>query len=136
MDNVEKLYQDLIRINSVSGNEYEIAHFIGEEIDMEQCESVVTELDSGKPGKNILLIGHIDTVDFGKGWETDPLVPTVIGDRTYARGAMDMKGGDTAILETLRYYVKHKDEFCGKIIAAFVADEEVLSRGTYQLQSE
>ena len=30
MDNVEKLYQDLIRINSVSGNEYEIAHFIGE----------------------------------------------------------------------------------------------------------
>ena len=88
MDNVEKLYQDLIRINSVSGNEYEIAHFIGEEIermgltphythyrDMEQCESVVTELDSGKPGKNILLIGHIDTVDFGKGWETDPLVP-------------------------------------------------------------
>lgn len=149
MDNVEKLYQDLIRINSVSGNEYEIAHFIGDEIermgltphythyrDMEQCESVVTELDSGKPGKNILLIGHIDTVDFGKGWETDPLVPTVIGDRTYARGAMDMKGGDTAILETLRYYVKHKDEFCGKIIAAFVADEEVLSRGTYQLQSE
>ena len=48
------------------------------------------------------MIGHIDTVDFGKGWETDPLVPTVIGDRTYARGAMDMKGGDTAILETLR----------------------------------
>ncbi len=149
MDRVEKLYQDLIRINSVSGNENEIAHFIGRELEsmgltphythygeMTQSDSVVTVLDSGKPGKNILLIGHIDTVDFGKGWETDPLVPTVVGDRTYGRGAMDMKGGDTAILETLRYYTEHKEEFTGKITAAFVADEEVLSRGTYQVQAE
>ena len=149
MDRVEKLYHDMIKINSVSGNEKELARFIGKELegmglvphythykDMENAESVVTTLDSGKPGKTMLLIGHIDTVDFGKGWETDPLEPTIIGDRTYARGAMDMKGGDTAIIETLRYYVDHKDEFDGKIVAAFVADEEVLSRGTYQLQAE
>lgn len=146
MDRIEKLYQDLIRIKSVSGNEREIAYFIGKEIedmgltpeyhqykDLEQCVSVTTVIDSGKPGKKMLLIGHIDTVDFGEGWDTDPLVPTVVGDRTYARGAMDMKGGVTAILETLRYYNAHKDEFNGQIIGAFVADEEVLSRGTYKL---
>ena len=146
MDRIEKLYQDLIRINSVSGNEKEIACFVGKEIedmglvpeyhqfkDMEQCISVTTVVDSGKPGKTMLLIGHYDTVDFGEGWETDPLVPTVVGDRTYARGAMDMKGGVTAILETLRYYKDHKYEFKGKIVGALVADEEVLSRGTYKL---
>ena len=149
MDKTEKLYHDLIRINSVSGNEKEIVYFIGSKLeemglkphysqykDMENCVSVSTSIDSGKPGKKMLLIGHIDTVAFGEGWETDPLTPTVIGDRTYARGAMDMKGGDTAILETLEYFTQHKDEFTGEIIAAFVADEEVLSRGTYQLASE
>ena len=149
MDKIEKLYQDLIKIRSVSGEEKEIAYFIGKKLeemglephytyykDMENSVSVITKLDSGKPGKKMLLIGHTDTVEFGAGWDTDPLVPTVIGDRTYARGAMDMKGGLTAILETLEYFTQHKDEFTGEIIAAFVADEEVLSRGTYQLVAE
>lgn len=149
MDRIEKLYHDMIRINSVSGNEKEMARFVGNELekmglvpyythykDMENSESVIATLDSGKPGKTMLLIGHIDTVDFGKDWETDPLIPTQVGDRTYGRGAMDMKGGATAIIETARHYVDHKDEFTGKIVVAFVADEEVLSRGTYQLQAE
>lgn len=149
MDRIEKLYHDMIKINSVSGNEKELARFIGKELenmglepyythykDMADSESVVVILDSGTPGKNMLLIGHIDTVDFGKGWDTDPLTPTVVGDRTYARGAMDMKGGLTAIIETMRYYAEHKDALKGKLICAFVADEEVLSRGTFQLKNE
>ncbi|HHX04369.1 MAG TPA: M20 family metallopeptidase [Tissierellia bacterium] len=149
MDKMKTLYHDLIKIDSVSGNEKEIALFIGKKLeemglqphysqykDMENSLSVSTSIDSGKPGKRMLLIGHIDTVAFGDGWDTDPLVPTEVGDRTYARGAMDMKGGVTAILETLEYFVNHKEEFTGTIVAAFVADEEVLSRGTYQLAAE
>ncbi|MDI9472674.1 MAG: M20/M25/M40 family metallo-hydrolase [Tissierellia bacterium] len=149
MEKMQKLYHDLIRINSVSGNEKEIALFIGSKLeemglvprysqykDMENSLSVSTSIDSGKPGKKMLLIGHIDTVAFGEGWDTDPLEPTIVDDRTYARGAMDMKGGLTAVLETLEYFVNHKDEFNGEIVAAFVADEEVLSRGTYQLAAE
>ncbi len=149
MEKMEKLYHDLIRINSVSGNEKEIAYFIGQKLeemglephysqykDMENSITVSTRLDSGRSGKKMLLIGHTDTVAFGEGWDTDPLEPTIVGDRTYARGAMDMKGGITAILETMEYFVNHKDEFDGEIIAAFVADEEVLSRGTYQLAAE
>ena len=72
----------------------------------------------------------------GEGWNTDPFTPTESGDRVYGRGAMDMKGGLAAILETLKYFSQHKDEFTGKIIGCFVADEEVLSHGTYQLISE
>ena len=83
-----------------------------------------------------MLIGHIDTVATGEGWDTDPFTPTEVGDRVYGRGAMDMKGGLAAILETLEYYTQHKDEFTGCIEACFVADEEVLSKGTYQLVEE
>ena len=49
---------------------------------------------------------------------------------------MDMKGGLAAILETLTYYAAHLDEINGKILACFVADEEGLSKGTYQLVAE
>ena len=33
MDKTEKLYHDLIRINSVSGNEKEIVYFIGSKLE-------------------------------------------------------------------------------------------------------
>lgn len=46
------------------------------------------------------------------------------------------KGGLAALLETLTYYASHTDEICGKILACFVADEEGLSKGTYQLVAE
>ena len=47
-----------------------------------------------------------------------------------------MKGGLAAILETLEYYTRHKDEITGRIEACFVSDEEGLSKGTYQLVEE
>ena len=86
--------------------------------------------------KTVLLIGHLDTVDVSDRWKTDPFTPTEIDGKVYGRGAMDMKGGLAAILETLTYYAAHLDEINGKILACFVADEEGLSRGTYQLVAE
>ena len=68
--------------------------------------------------------------------KTDPFTPTEIDGKVYGRGAMDMKGGLAAILETLTYYAAHLDEINGKILACFVADEEGLSKGTYQLVEE
>lgn len=47
-----------------------------------------------------------------------------------------MKGGDAAILSTVEYFSQHRDEFCGRILVAFVSDEEGLSKGTYQLAAE
>lgn len=93
-------------------------------------------LDSGRPGKTVLLIGHLDTVGVSDRWDTDPFVPTEIDGKVYGRGAMDMKGGLAAILETLTYYAAHRDTFRGKILACFVADEEGLSKGSYQLVAE
>ena len=151
MERIIKRWYDMIAINSVEGNEINLADYIDTELQSmglkvqysyfkedadHRSPSLTTEIDSGKPGKTFLLIGHIDTVDVGSGWNTDPFVPFEDGDRVYGRGAMDMKGGLAAILETLEYYSQNKNEFNGKIKAAFVSDEEVLSRGTYQLVSE
>jgi len=99
--------------------------------------SVWTVLDSGIPGPTLLFIGHIDTVDVNRaGWKTDPFRPTLIDGRVYGRGAMDMKGGDAAILSLMEYFAGHKNEFCGRIMACFVSDEEGLSQGTYELVAE
>lgn len=151
MERIIKRWYDMIAIDSVDGNEINLAKYIDKELqsmglsvkysyfkgDTERRRpSLTTEIDSKKPGKTFLLIGHIDTVAIGNGWETDPFSPIEDGDRVYGRGAMDMKGGLAAILETLEYYSKNKDKFNGKIKAAFVSDEEILSRGTYQLVSE
>lgn len=151
MERIIKRWYDMIAIDSVDGNEINLAKYIDKELqsmglsvkysyfkgDTERRRpSLTTEIDSEKPGKTFLLIGHIDTVAIGNGWKTDPFSPVEDGDRVYGRGAMDMKGGLAAILETLEYYSKNKDKFNGKIKAAFVSDEEILSRGTYQLVSE
>jgi acetylornithine deacetylase len=47
--------------------------------------------ESEKPG--LILSGHTDTVPVdGQVWKTDPFVPTIVGDKLYARGSADMKG--------------------------------------------
>lgn len=152
MDTVIKRWYDLISIDSVDGHEINAANYVAEVLrgmgiephysyfpdDKErQRPSVWCELDSGKPGKTMLLIGHIDTVEVNlKNWNTNPFKPTEIGDKVYGRGAMDMKGGLADILCTLEYFAHHKDEFSGKLVGCFVSDEEILSKGTYQLVDE
>ncbi|NCB64281.1 MAG: M20 family peptidase [Clostridia bacterium] len=142
----------MIRINSVNGHEVNLADYIAKELRAMNLDpkysyfpedretkvrpSVYAALDSGKPGKTLMLIGHIDTVKVAEGWRTDPFTPTEDGDKTHGLGAMDMKGGLAAILETLEYYSAHRDELSGSILACFVSDEEGLSKGTYQLVDE
>lgn len=153
---MEKLIQrwyDMIATKSVNGREVDMADYVAKELagmgltphysyfpeDAEKKErpSVWTVLDSGKPGKTMMLIGHIDTVAVNEAnWNTDPFTPTEIDGKVYGRGSMDMKGGLAAILETLEYYTQHTNEITGKILACFVADEEGLSKGTYQLVAE
>ena len=143
MDN----YLDLIRINSISGNEEEIATFIankltdmGLEVSWHKMDgigpSIYTELKGQEEGPTILMIGHMDTVDIMEGWETDPFTPVLDGNKVYGLGACDMKGGIAAILETLETIIENDIQLKGNIAVAFVSDEEILSRGTYQLLQE
>ena len=138
-------YLKMIQINSVYGNEKKLADFIIDELetiglnpkvylydDTESSPSVVASVKGNGAGPKIVLIGHLDTVDVAKGWKTDPFSPQENGDRVYGLGAMDMKGGLSAIIETGRYFCENRN-FNGEIILAFVSDEEFISRGTYAL---
>ena len=151
MERILQRWYDMISIRSVNGHEAQMADYVAnvlrelgmdphysyfEEDTVRERPSVWSVLDSGRPGKTVLLIGHIDTVGVSDRWKTDPFTPTEFDGKVYGRGAMDMKGGLAAILETLTYYAAHLDEINGKILACFVADEEGLSKGTYQLVAE
>ena len=63
-------------------------------------------LDSGKPGPVIYLNGHLDTVQLCEGWTRPPYEGVVEDGRMYGVGALDMKGGDAAILLALQAFAR------------------------------
>ena len=86
---------------------------------------VVRLRGSGKGGKPVLFIGHLDVVEARReDWTYDPFVLTEAGGWLYGRGTIDMKGQDAAVIAGLirlkqEGFVPDRD-----IIAAFTADEE------------
>ena len=42
------------------------------------------------------VLGHVDVVPVGTGWDTNPFEPQIINDRIYARGSSDDKGPSMA----------------------------------------
>ena len=144
---------DMIGINSVNGHEAGMADYVAgqlramglephysyfpEDAEKKERPSVWAVFDTGRPGKTMMLIGHIDTVGVTpERWNTDPFTPVEKDGVVYGRGSMDMKGGDACILDTIEHFVKNPDGICGKILICFVSDEEGLSKGTYQLVAE
>lgn len=54
-------------------------------------------------GEEILgVLGHVDVVPVGTGWETDPFEPVIKDDRIYARGSSDDKGPTVAAYYALK----------------------------------
>lgn len=139
-------YDRMLRIPSMTGEEENIAAYIKDELEamglsVEVCRfeegkspSLLARLAGGEKGApSLLFAGHIDTVAVTEGWETDPFTPTVDGDKVYALGAMDMKGGVAAILEAVNRFVEAGGKNRGDLIVALAADEENLSRGTHEM---
>lgn len=94
MERILQRWYDMISIRSVNGHEAQMADYVAnvlrelgmdphysyfEEDTARERPSVWSVLDSGRPGKTVLLIGHIDTVGVSDRWKTDPFTPT--GDR-------------------------------------------------------
>ncbi|QNO15758.1 M20/M25/M40 family metallo-hydrolase [Alkalicella caledoniensis] len=144
-------YYELIRVKSVSGNEQALADYLAKCLKDLGLEVKYTYYENSKnspsiysvlkgqglgEGPTLLLTGHMDTVDVASGWNTDPFTPTIEGDKVYGLGACDMKGGLASIIETLRYIKENNVKLQGDITVAFVSDEEVQSRGTYNLLTE
>ena len=78
MERILQRWYDMISIRSVNGHEAQMADYVAnvlrelgmdphysyfEEDTVRERPSVWSVLDSGRPGKTVLLIGHIDTVE-------------------------------------------------------------------------
>ena len=89
MERILQRWYDMISIRSVNGHEAQMADYVAnvlrelgmdphysyfEEDTARERPSVWSVLDSDRPGKTVLLIGHLDTVDVSDRWKTDPYI--------------------------------------------------------------
>ncbi len=81
----QRLLEDMIRINSIVGQEGDLAEYLKNELEALGLKCDIDEVEPGRPnvyarlgdrkkGKRLNFNGHTDTVPIVDGWETDPLL--------------------------------------------------------------
>ncbi|MCG1009386.1 dipeptidase PepV [Salinicoccus sp. ID82-1] len=55
-------------------------------------KNIAGHIEAGEGERIFGILGHVDVVPPGKGWNTDPFTPEIIGDEIVARGVQDDKG--------------------------------------------
>ena len=144
-EHLVEMTSDMIRIESYFGvpnQETGVAKYIKSVFDAHDipCElkevadgrcNVIATLDSGNPGKTLLLNGHTDTVEPND--MEDAFIPKIVDGKLYGRGASDMKGPLAAMMEAMIVLKETGELKKGKIIFSGVLDEEHNSIGTIDL---
>ena len=87
--------------------------------------SVIAVRDGGRPGRTVVLNGHLDTV--GVDGMAEPFTARIDGDRMSGRGTSDMKGGVAGLVIAAEQLVAAGAP--GRLVVALVADEEDASLG-------
>ena len=132
--------KEMIAINSVVGQEGELAEYLRGELEALGLRCEVEEVEPGRPnvyarlegegpGKRLNFNGHTDTIPVVEGWETDPFAPVVKDGRLYGLGACDMKGGIACTLDMMRAFVESGYPFNGELSFSGVIDEEAYGEG-------
>lgn len=130
-----KLCQDIIKIQSYSGNEGAVVKCLEEnmkiigfdEIIVDKYGSIIGKIKGTKPGNKILFDAHIDTVpvENPEKWKHDPFGAEIFEDKIYGRGTSDMKGSLAAMIIAAEYFAKDNNrDFPGEIYIAGVVHEE------------
>lgn len=136
----QRLLEEMIRINSIIGQESEMADYLKNELitlglkcEMDEIEpgrpNVYARLEGDKPGKRLNFNGHTDTVPIVDGWETDPFDPIVKDGKLYGLGTCDMKAGIACILNMIKAFVESDHPFNGELSFSGVIDEEAYGKG-------
>ena len=135
-EELTKLCQELIRNQSVSGDEEKVVKAIKENLKtlgydnffVDSYGNIIGHIKGNRPGKKILFDGHIDTVpvpDDTK-WTHAPYSGEIENGRIYGRGASDMKGQVSAMILAAAYFAEDtKKDFAGEIFVAGVVHEEI-----------
>ena len=144
-EETKELLKTLIGIPSVSGSEKELAEYIVstlnqygvDEVSLQEVKperyNVRGTFRGGKPGKTTLLTGHIDVVNAGDGWKTDPFKAVEKDGRIYGRGSNDMKAGLAVMMQCIKTACENRENYPGNIEIAFLCDEEAYSIGANYL---
>ena len=82
--------------------------------------SVIAVRDGSRPGRTVVLNGHLDTV--GVEGMAEPFTARIDGDRMFGRGTSDMKGGVAGLVIAAEQLVAAGAP--GRLVLALVADEE------------
>ncbi|BBZ25914.1 acetylornithine deacetylase [Mycolicibacterium madagascariense] len=86
--------------------------------------TLLAQIDSGSPGPNVLLQGHMDVVPVDVNWERDPFDATVDGGYLHGRGACDMKAGIASFAGVLSALRSTGSLARGSVTLLIDADEE------------
>ena len=131
-DEVVCFAQDLVRQNSLSGREGEVAALVCskmEELGYDQIQidpygSVIGTRIGSIPGPKILFDGHMDVVEVPdpQDWSVPPFSGEIVNGCIYGRGASDMKGPLAAAIVALGRIPR--EEFCGTLIVSASVNEE------------
>jgi len=129
------LCQALIQEQSYSGQEEGVVnrmkqafHELGyDEVIVDAYGNILGRIKGSRPGKVILLDGHIDTVpvpDASK-WKHKPFGGEIEDGKIYGRGTSDMKGAVSGMIAAAAYFAADsRKDFAGEIYVSGVVHEE------------
>ena len=145
-DEVVALTQDLVRIPTVNppGDAYEAcARYIGERLkprgfaveyvralgapgdsDAKPRVNVVARWQGSSAGECVHFNSHIDVVEAGSGWTSDPFGAEIRDGKIYGRGTCDMKGGLAASIIAVEALIESGMPISGALEISGTVDEE------------
>jgi acetylornithine deacetylase/succinyl-diaminopimelate desuccinylase-like protein len=142
-ERVLKAVQDSIRVPSVFGSESAVADFFADLMrrtgftTVEQRDAaprrpnVIGTYDTGRPGRHLVLQGHMDTVPVGE--HPEPFSGEIRDGAIHGRGASDMKGPlATAVMAVELARLSHPD-LAGRCTVVCTVDEESEKRGIFEI---
>jgi putative selenium metabolism hydrolase len=149
MENIDtelvELCRDLIRQPSLSGKEEGVAMVIKkkmedlgyDDIHIDDYGNVIGGFFGKRPGKTVVMDGHIDTVDISdrSRWTHDPFAADIDNGRIYGRGTSDMKGADSAMIIAAARFARNRD-FAGKVYVSCSCQEEIFEGVSTRAVSE
>ncbi len=93
-------------------------------------ENLIAVAQADRPGKRLILNGHLDTYPAGDrtAWDDDPFSGVVREGKIFGRGSADMKGGIACMLLAFNLLAANPDLWAGELVLALAGDEE--SMGT------
>ena len=89
-------------------------------------DNLVATLRATRPGKRLVLNGHLDTYPVGDPmeWTDDPYSGIVRDGKIFGRGSADMKGGVACLLQTFRLMAQIRNVWAGELVLVLAGDEE------------